>query len=139
MSARGPVARNDDTAVFFDGTAERRFLLLKCQPNGHFNRPQALCCAACGSVELDPVPASGAVRLVTWVVVPDRPRGDDPPGPPTIPAIVEFEEGPWWWTRLDGADPATLAEGLSLTMTFERPEGTEAVPVFTPVGAGEHG
>ena len=133
----GPVTRNSGTEAFFDHTAREQFMLLRCRPGGHYCRPQATVCAECGATEFDEVPAAGPVRLVSWVVVPDRPRPDQPPGPPNIPAIVEFAEGPWWWSKLVDADPATLREGQPLRMLFERAEGGEAVPVFAPeAGAG---
>lgn len=127
----GPVSRNDATAAFFDGTAKGLFLLQRC-PEGHWNRPQAVRCQQCDRTDLEAAPASGAGRLVSWVVVHPRP-GAENPGPPTVPAIVELEEGPWWWTLLVGADPATLRAGRPVRVGFERPEGSEAVPVWTPV------
>lgn len=131
----GAVGRNSDTEAFFDGTSRDQFLLRRCRPAGHFNRPQAGVCQECGSLDFEDVPARGAVRLVSWVVVPDRPRDGQPAGPPDIPAIVEFEEGPWWWSKLVDADPAALYEGQPLQMRFERADGGEAVPVFRPEGA----
>lgn len=128
----GPVARNSATEAFFDGTASGQFLLRRCRPAGHFNRPQAEVCTECGALDFDDVPARGSVRLVSWVVVPDRPRDGAPAGDPDVPAVVEFEEGPWWWTKLVDTDPAGLYEGQPLEMLFERAEGGEAVPVFRP-------
>ena len=134
----GPVARNHGTETFFDGTARDQFLLRRCRPSGHWCRPQAEACSECGSTDFDDVAASGRVRLVSWAVVPARPRPDRPPAEADIPAVVEFVEGPWWWSKLVGADPATLYEGMPLRMLFERAEGGEAVPVFSPDG-GEEG
>jgi uncharacterized OB-fold protein len=134
LAPPGPVARNPATEEFFDGTARDEFLLRRCRPHGHWNRPQAHRCAECDAVELDAAPASGQARLVSWVVVPPRPREGVEPGPPKLPAIVELAEGPWWWTQLVDVDPSTLAEGLPLQVRFERPEGSEAVPVFVPAG-----
>lgn len=133
MSVAGPrpVARNEATAFFFDGTARAEVLLQRC-PEGHWNRPQADRCGTCQSVELQPAAGSGRARLVSWVVVHPRPREDGSAEPPTVPAIVEFEEGPWWWTQIVEADPTALREGLALRVVFARPEGSEAVPVFTP-------
>ncbi|MDA8043760.1 MAG: OB-fold domain-containing protein [Actinomycetota bacterium] len=132
VAGPGPVARNEDSAAFFDGTAAGRFLLRRCRPAGHWNRPQAVRCAQCDSPDLRPEPAAGTGRLVSWVVVHPRPGADDPP-PPAVPAIVELDEGPWWWTMMVGADPAGLRAGLPVQVVFERPEGSEAVPVWTPV------
>jgi hypothetical protein len=121
MSA-GPVGRDDSTAAFFDGTAAGQFLIRRCQPAGHASRPQARQCATCGSTELRWEPAAGGGRLVSWAVVPGR----------GVVAIVELDDGPWWWSELVGADPATLTEGQRLRLVFEQPEGGEAVPVFEP-------
>lgn len=126
-----PVGRNDASAFFFDGTARRQFLLLRC-PHGHWNRPQADRCAECGSGDLQPTPASGRARLLSWAVVHPRPRPDGTSEPPSVPGIVELEEGPWWWTRLVGAEPAALADGMAMQVDFETPAGSEAVPVFRP-------
>lgn len=127
----GPVARNDATEAFFDATARGEFLLARC-PEGHWNRPQADRCAVCDSPALRPEAASGRARLVSWVVVHPRPRPDGGVEPPVVPAIVEFAEGPWWWSQIVEAEPADLRDGLPLRIVFERPAGSEAVPVFTP-------
>ena len=130
----GPVGRNEATSDFFDGTARGQFLLMRCRPGGHWNRPQAVRCGTCDSTDLEAAPASGKARLVSWVVVHPRP-GSEEGRPPSVPAIVELREGPWWWTQIVGADPADLHDQQPLEVLFERPEGSEAVPVFTPVSA----
>jgi uncharacterized OB-fold protein len=132
IAGPGPVARNEASAAFFDGTAAGRFLLQQCRPAGHWNRPQAVRCGTCDSTDLDAAPAAGTGRLVSWAVVHPRPGSDNPP-PPSVPAIVELDEGPWWWTMLVGVDPAALWAGQPVRVRFERPEGSEAVPVWTAV------
>ena len=67
----GAVARDESTAEFFDAAAEGRFLISRCVPAGHANKPQAHLCSECGSQDLRIEPASGRARLVSWVVVPD--------------------------------------------------------------------
>ena len=133
LAGPGPVGRNPATEEFFDGSARDEFLLRRC-PSGHWNRPQAERCGECDSPDLEYRPASGRARLVSWVVVHPRPREGAEPGPPKVPAIVQLEEGPWWWTQLLEVDPAGLSEGTPLEVRFERPEGSEAVPVFVPAG-----
>ncbi len=125
----GPVGRNEASAAFFDGTSNGEFLLRRCTPHGHRSRPQAYQCSECESTDLSWVPASGRARLVSWVIIPARGGDGDPP---QIPVIAELDEGPWWWSKLVGADPDRLAEGLSLRVTYEQADGGEAVPVFVP-------
>jgi uncharacterized OB-fold protein len=128
----GPVGRNRETEDFFEGTARGEFLLMRGGTCGHWNRPQAVTCRECGATDLEARPASGRARLESWAVVHPRPREGVDPQPPTVPAIVELEEGPWWWTRIVDADVDRLAGGQALRVRFERPEGSEAVPVFAP-------
>jgi uncharacterized protein len=125
----GPVARDPATAAFFDGTAAGQFLLRRC-PAGHFSEPSAAACTTCGSTELGWAPAAGEATLVSWTVVWGRPSGDTEPER-TVLVIGELEEGPWWWSQLVGADPASLAVGQRLRIEF-RPAADEheAVPVF---------
>lgn len=131
MGGPGPVGRNEPSAFFFDGTAEGVFLLLRCE-QGHWNRPQNGTCASCGSSDLTPAPSSGRATLVSWVVVhPRPPRDGTSPGPPTVPAIVELAEGPWWWTQLVDVDPSTLKAGDALEVQFVRRDGSEVFPAFT--------
>jgi uncharacterized OB-fold protein len=131
-----PVARNEATAAFFDGTSRSEFLLMRCRPHGHWNRPQAERCGKCDSPDLDAAAASGRARLISWAVVHPRPRDGAAPEPPAVPAIVELQEGPWWWTQIVDADPSSLRDGQSLQVRYERPEGSEAVPVFAPIDGG---
>ena len=127
----GPVGRNDQSAFFFDAAATGVLMLLKCE-NGHWNRPQNVVCADCRSTVLNPAAGSGRATLVSWVVVHPRPLPDGSvSGPPTVPAIVEFEEGPWWWTQLVDVDPSTLRAGAPLEVVFEHQEGSEPFPAFT--------
>ena len=127
----GPVGRNEATAGFFDGTARGELLLLRCRPHGHWNRPQAERCAECDSADLAAEAGSGRASLVSWVVVHPRPVEGQPPRPVSVPAIVEFEEGPWWWTQLVDVDPSSLSAGAALRVVFEHPDNSEVVPVFT--------
>jgi uncharacterized protein len=79
---------------------------------------------------LDWLPASGDATLVSWTVAHSRAdaAGDTRP---TIVAIGELAEGPWWWSRLVAAEPAQLRVGAPLEIRFLRhgPD-VEAVPVF---------
>ncbi len=127
----GPVVRDDATAAFFDGTAAGRFLLRRC-PAGHVSEPAAAQCTTCAAADLEWVPAGGGATLVSWAVSWSRPAAGEEPHK-TVLVIGELDEGPWWWTQLDGhADPETaLAAGRRLRIEFRRADPEyEAVPVF---------
>lgn len=128
------VARDEATGKFFDGTSSGVYLIRICVPHGHASKPQAEVCSTCASQDLGWEPASGVAKLVSWVVIPGKALDPDGPGPqPTVVAIGELEEGPWMWARLLGADPELLHDGMPLTIAFERPPGSEAIPVLMPI------
>ncbi len=129
----GPVDRDEATAEFFDGAAAGQFLL-RCCPDGHHSEPAAVQCTTCGSLRLRWVPASGGATLVSWAVIRDKPDPDAEPAAAVL-VIAELDEGPWWWSRLVDADPASLAVGTRLAISF-LPGGSEQVPVFELAGSG---
>jgi uncharacterized protein len=139
----GPADRDEATAEFFDAAAAGVFLLRRC-PDGHWSEPPAAQCTTCGATALRWEAAAGGATLVSWAVTwgarePD-PSGPDQagaaetgPGPEpaaTVLVIAELDEGPWWWSQLTGADPAGLAAGDRLVITFAAGGEHEAVPVF---------
>jgi len=125
----GPVDRDAATAEFFDGATGGQFLLRRC-PLGHFSEPPSAVCTTCGSTDLGWAAAAGGATLVSWAVVWERATGDTEPNH-TVLVIGEFDEGPWWWSQLVGADPASLAVGQRLRVEFRRAAAEhEAVPVF---------
>ncbi len=125
----GPVVRDEATAEFFDGTAAGQFLLRRCLA-GHFSEPSAAACTTCASTDLSWAAAVGGATLVSWTVVWERASGDAEPDR-TVLVIGELDEGPWWWSQLVGADPASLAVGQRLRVDFRRAGAEhEAVPVF---------
>jgi uncharacterized protein len=125
----GPVDRDAPTAEFFDGAAAGHFLLRRC-PHGHFSEPSSAACTTCASTDLSWMPAAGGATLVSWAVAWERASGDTQPNR-TVLVIGELDEGPWWWSQLVGADPASLAVGQRLRVEFRRAAAEhEAVPVF---------
>jgi uncharacterized OB-fold protein len=126
----GPVARDSRTADFFDGTARGELLLRTC-PAGHWSEPEAASCSTCGSPELSWTASAGRARLVTWSVVHGRANEEGVASSQVI-AVVELDEGPWWWTALQ--EVAEPAEGMPLRVAFTTPESedTESLPYFVP-------
>lgn len=121
------VARDEASEEFFDGTAAGVYLIRRCEPHGHASKPQALQCSVCASEDLRWEPSSGEARLVSWAVL--------PPPASSVVAVAELKEGPWMWAALLCDDPAVLQEGMALRVAFERPPGSEAIPVLVPAGA----
>ncbi|HEY2552502.1 MAG TPA: OB-fold domain-containing protein [Streptosporangiaceae bacterium] len=128
----GTVRRDPATAEFFAGTSRGELLLRRCGGCAAVSRPQARSCPRCQSADLSWVAAAGTGTIVSWSVVHARPSGGTEP-PPAVVAIVGLSEGPWLHALLAVADPAVLTGGEPVTVSFERPAGSEdaeAVPVF---------
>jgi uncharacterized OB-fold protein len=122
----GIVHRDAATAEFFDGTARGELLLRHCGRCGAFSAPQARTCPQCASAELSWAPAAGAGLVVSWSVVHTKGL------PPNVVAIVELDEQPWVQAQITDVAPEDVYGGMRVRVTFVRPEGGEAVPVFRP-------
>ena len=125
------VARDEATEEFFDGTAAGVYLIRRCEPHRHASKPQSLQCSVCGSEHLRWEPSSGHATLISWAVLPAPART---PAVRPVVAIAELKEGPWMWAALICDEPAVLREGMALRIAFERPPGSEAIPVLVPAG-----
>jgi len=129
---RFAVRRDDATADFFDGTARGEFLLVKDTQTGEVLAPQF-------DPAVDPerylrVPAAGTGTVVSWVVVHQREADGSVSRNPV--AIVELDEGPWWWTSVTGADPDEDLLGRRVRVAFETVGDGEAIPYFTVIERG---
>jgi uncharacterized OB-fold protein len=124
-----PVRRDAATADFFDGTTRGEFLLVRDTRTGEVLEPQF-------DTSADPeryerVPAAGRGTVVSWAVVHQRePDGSTSRRPV---GVVELDEGPWWWTSIEGVDPDDDLMGRRVEVAF-RLAGEETVPYFTALG-----
>jgi len=126
----GPVARDERTAEFLDGTAAGQFLLRKCDTCQSLSAPQARQCGQCGSTELTWQPAAGGASVVSWAVTHTKP-GPDGATRTAVIVIAELDEGPWWWSQVVDAAPEAVQEGTRLRIDFARAsEDSEYIPVF---------
>jgi uncharacterized OB-fold protein len=121
----GPVDRDESSGPFFDGAARGEFLIRRCRTCASASEPQATTCASCSGIDLVWEAASGSARLVSWAVTYNV--GDKRP---TVLAIAELDEGPWWWSQIADADPEVLDVNMALHIDFDRSAGSEVVPIF---------
>ncbi|WP_345020067.1 Zn-ribbon domain-containing OB-fold protein [Actinomadura keratinilytica] len=128
----GVLRRDGRTDPFFDGAAAGRLVVRRCDACDRWLAPDAGDCPGCGGSDLAWAEASGEAALVSWTVLHGRPADDGAVPPPVCLALVELAEGPWLHTRLVGADPAGLREGLPLRAVFEHPAEGESYVLFRP-------
>jgi hypothetical protein len=123
-----PVRRDAATAAFLDGTAREQFLLVRDTQTGALLAPQFD--ATADPQRYEHVPAAGTGVVVSWSVVHQR-QADGTTGRHPV-GIVELDEGPWWWTALDGVDPDDNLLGRRVQVAFTA-AGDETIPYFTAI------
>ncbi len=123
---------NPGTQPFWDACAQGRLLLQRCGDCGHQQFYPRLLCAACGSRRLDWTEACGRGTVRTFTIIRRAVSAAFEPDAPYVVALVELEEGPTLMSNIVGCDPAGVAIGQPVRVTFEiRAQGV-AVPQFEP-------
>lgn len=126
-----PVPTRDDQ-FFWDGVAEGRLLLQRCGDCGVVRHPPQPMCAACGSLSLDAVEASGRGTVFSWIVsAPSHPEGTE-----RIAALVELEEGVRLVTNLLGIDRDTARIGMDVRCELVEVQPGVTLPQFRPAEQG---
>jgi uncharacterized OB-fold protein len=127
-----PVTRDEFSAGFFDAAAQGLLAVRRCE-NNHFLAASlgymgpALRCPECLTGNIEWVPASGEASLVSWTIVHDKGGGTRTVG------MVELAEGPWMLAALGVDSDEELTPNMPLRVDFVRPDGSEALPVFSPM------
>jgi len=125
-----PVRADAESAAFLEGTARGEFLIARDTTTGAYLDSKF-------DVDADPdryerVPAAGTGTVVSWSIV----HGKSAEGPVrSVVAIVELDEGPWWWTELVGVDPDADLLGVRVRAEFVATgpgEHDATIPQFRP-------
>jgi uncharacterized protein len=120
MAPRLPVPapdRTPETDAFWDGTAEGRLLLARCDACGTVIWYPKTWCPDCGGLSVSWHQASGLGTIHSFTVV------HRAPGPfrdvvPFVVAYVELTEGPRVLTNIVGCEPDQVFIGLPVRLVF---------------------
>lgn len=129
MALQHIVNRDADSAEFFDGLSRHEFLLRYSEKSGKYYEPQRGRFVEGMDSPLVYKPAAGGGKVVSWVVPHVRTEAGEVR---EVTAIIEFDEGPWWWGALVDVDPDAVHIGQRVKVDFEDYEGSETYPVFRP-------
>ena len=130
-----PIPTPDAVSAFFwDGVAEHRLLILRCDRCGtYLHLPRAVC-RTCLSTELSPTEVSGRAVLSTWTIpqAPCDPYYQQHIG--YVLAVVELVEQPHLKMVTNVVDCAEddLRIGLPLEVTFREVAPGVTLPLFAP-------
>lgn len=129
-----------ESRPFWEGCARHALLVQRCRGCGARQHYPRGVCAHCWSDDLEWQPASGRGRVYTFTVVHRSQARGFRDEVPFVIAWVELEEGVQLLTNLVGCDPARVAIGQEVRVTFEDVGPGLSIPRFTPAaGAGRAG
>jgi len=92
-------------------------------------------CASCWGDDLEWLPSSGRGTVYSFTVTHRTQARGFRDELPYVLAWVELEDGVQVLTNLVGCDPATLAIGMPVRVTFEDVDAEVSIPRFTPPDA----
>jgi uncharacterized OB-fold protein len=114
------------TVRFWSAASEGNFLVPRCRACSRAHWYPRPFCPHCYSVEIEWEKASGRAKVHSFTYLNKDKQ---------IVAYVELNEGPIILTNIVETDPATLAIGSPLEVTFTPSVDGVAVPVFRGAGA----
>lgn len=126
-----------DTAPFWDGCAQGRFLVPTCGDCGRPRWPPGPMCPGCRSTATDWVAAAGRGRVYSWVVAthPVDPVLADQV--PYVVAMIDLPEGIRVVGNVLGCEPAEVTAGMAVELVFENAAGDVRLPNFRACGQPE--
>jgi uncharacterized OB-fold protein len=122
----------ETTQPFWDATRDRRLLIQWCTAcDAPVWFPREVCPGCLGSA-LEWRPASGRGEVYACTVE-HKPTMPTPFGDaPYVVALVELEEGPRLMTNVVGCEPAAVAVGIRVQVTWEELSDGRNLPLFEP-------
>ena len=115
-----------ETRPFWEAAAAGTLLIGQCTDCARPHYYPRRHCPHCGSAAVEWRAAGGGGTIYTFVPVARGPNG------PFVAAYVTLDEGVSIMTHIVEADPAALAIGQRVTLTFAPSDGGAPYPVFKP-------
>lgn len=133
MSESADVLRPALVADYFDAANDERLVVPACADCGETHFPPRVVCPYCLSSEVTLQESNGRGRVYSFTVI----RGDSHPtrgsAAPYVVALVDLDDGPIVFTGLVDCDLDSLSVGMAVDVRFDRLDGEQRYPVFTPV------
>lgn len=89
--------------------------------------PDAARCSSCAGVNLEVAECSGTGSIVSWKVMEPVEGGVREDTPVTL-AIIELDDGPWVYSKIEGSCPEHL--DARVRVEFQAPPSGDGFPVF---------
>ncbi|MEV0281989.1 bifunctional MaoC family dehydratase N-terminal/OB-fold nucleic acid binding domain-containing protein [Streptomyces sp. NPDC050610] len=126
---------NRDNAGFWDGVADGKLLIQRCDSCGTPRFPWLPGCGSCGSAHWTAFEASGAGTVYSYVVMhhPPFPAFD----PPYAVGLIELAEGVRMISNVTGVPYDKVRIGMPVELEFLRVDAELTLPVFRATGGGD--
>ena len=123
-----------ESEAFWQGCAEGRLLIQRCNACGHHQFYPRVLCTACSGADIAWHEASGSGRVKSFTIirraVTEAYAGDVP----YIVALIELTEGPTLMSNVVGCEVEDVCIGMNVAVCFDRRTEEISVPVFAPTG-----
>lgn len=119
---------SDESAPFWDATAEEKLVLPKCNKCGFLIWYPRAFCPECHTEGVTWVDASGRGTVYARTIV----RSGGFAREPYVVAYVELEEGPRILTNVIDCDPDTVNVGDAVVVSWDDTEKGPKLPRFKP-------
>ncbi|HEX9713415.1 MAG TPA: Zn-ribbon domain-containing OB-fold protein [Actinomycetota bacterium] len=122
---------DQDTAFFWEGTAQRKLLILRCEACGSYVHYPKPACPLCGAASLTPTEVSGRGHVHTFTVTHRAVPGFEQP---FVVAMIELDEQPGLRliSNVIGVEPDAVSIGMRVEVTFQPAADDVWLPVFRP-------
>jgi uncharacterized OB-fold protein len=129
-----PIA-DDETQFFWDGAAEGRLLILRCDDCGNYVHWPRPICPKCLSFSLSPAEVSGRGTLYSFTVAVQAFHPWFETRVPYVLAVVELEEQRHLKlvSNIVGCREEDVEVGMALEVVFERVDDALTLPMFRPL------
>lgn len=129
--AERPLPETDTGAKpFWDGAAQQKLLIQRCNDCKHYQHYAREFCTKCGGRNLSMVEASGLGVVWSFTVIHRGPYDDIPS--PYVVALVTLDEGPRLLTNIVNCDPANVRCDMPVRVVFQPLRDGIVLPVFEP-------
>jgi len=123
------MAKNVSAALFtiesfYKFVGEGKLMGAKCNKCGNVMLPPRPMCTQCFNKEMKWIELKPKGRLLTYTVIHVAPKQFEALSPYPV-GIVKLEDGPQILGMIRDVEPDKLKIGMTLTMNFEKPTGTQ--------------
>jgi uncharacterized OB-fold protein len=121
-----------ESRAFWEGCRRHQFRIQRCRGCGERQYYPRGVCARCWDSDLEWVDSAGRGRVYTFTVVHRSQARGFKDELPYVLAYVELDEGVQVLTNLVECDPAHVAIGMPVQVTFQDVTPEIAIPRFRP-------